>query len=254
MGEENPKVSIITVVKNGQDTIARCLQSISNQDYTNIEVLVMDGDSSDETLTVINSLKHSKIKIHSSPDSGIYEALNSGIALTTGDIVGLLHSDDYLIDDNVISRIVNGFNKSRVPILVGRLNYFNPNKPCTVTRRYFPLNFKKWMFRFGMAPPHPSFYVKRELFETYGVYRTDLEIAGDFDLMLRYLHFHHIPYQCVADCWVMMSTGGKSTNGLKSIIKNNSDILKVCKSHGFYSSYIFIYAKYLIKSIGLIFK
>lgn len=254
MDENNLKVSIITVVKNGEGTIVRCLQSIFNQDYPNIEVLVMDGDSSDETLTVVNSLKNSKIKIHSSPDSGIYEALNAGIVLATGDIIGLLHADDYLNDKYVISRIVNGFHNSKAPILIGRLNYFHPDKPNKVTRRYFPLNFKNWMFRFGMAPPHPAFYAKKELFERYGEYRTDLEIAGDYDLMLRFIEFQQISYQCVADCWVMMSTGGKSTNGLKSILKNNRDILKVCKSHNFYTNYTFIYAKYLIKSIGLIFK
>lgn len=254
MDEDNPKVSIITVVKNGEKTIVRCLQSIFNQDYTNIEVLVMDGDSTDETLAVINSLKNSKIKVHSSPDSGIYEALNSGIALATGTIIGLLHADDYLKDSSVISRVVAGFANNKVPILIGGLSYFKPNDPRKVTRRYFPANFKNWMFRFGMAPPHPCFYVKRELFEQYGNYRTDLEIAGDFDFMLRLLNFHQLPYKYIPDCWVMMSEGGKSTNGWDSILKNNKDILRVCKSHNYYSNYAFIYSKYLIKSIGLFFK
>lgn len=254
MDVEQPTVTILTVVKDGAGTIARCLRSVLSQKYANIQIIVIDGMSTDETLATVKSLQTSKLTVFSAKDSGIYEALNKGISLATGDIVGLLHADDYLKDSNVISRVVASFAKHKVPILIGGLSYFKPNEPQKVTRRYFPANFKNWMFRFGMAPPHPCFYVKRELFEQYGNYRTDLEIAGDFDFMLRLLHFHQLPYQYIPDCWVMMSEGGKSTSGWKSIIKNNKDILKVCKTHRFYSNYTLLYSKYLIKSIGLFFK
>ncbi len=249
-----PKITIVTVVKNGAETVERSLQSVIYQDYTNIEVIVIVGKSNDQTLAIVNTLHNPRMSVYSFDDSGIYDALNKGISLATGEIVGLLHADDYLKDENVISRVIEGFRNNKVSILIGGLSYFKSDNPQKVTRRYFPANFKNWMFRFGMAPPHPSFYVKRELFGKYGNYRTDLEIAGDFDLMLRYLYFHKIPYQCVSDCWVMMSEGGKSTNGWQSIVKNNKDILTVCKSHNYYSNYIFIYAKYLLKSVGLFLK
>ena len=236
------------------ETIARWLQSILDQHYGNIEIILIDGMSTDETLSIAENLYSSEIRIFTSKDSGIHDALNKGIFLATGEIVGLLHGDDYLKDANVISLVVEGFENNKVPILIGGLYYFKSNNPHKVTRRYFPANFKNWIFRFGMAPPHPSFYVKKELFEKHGYYRTDLEISGDFDLMLRYIHFNKIPYQCVSDCWVMMSEGGKSTDGWGSIFKNNKDILSVCRSHKYYSNYIFIYSKYLLKSVGLLFK
>lgn len=254
MKEDFLKVSILTVVKNGSKTVQRCINSILHQEYTHIEIIVIDGNSTDETLSIAQSLKTSKMMIVSAHDNGIYDALNKGIALATGDIVGLLHADDYLKDTNVISRIVAGFQKYKVPILIGGLSYFKPTDPQKVTRKYLPVKFRNWMFRLGMAPPHPAFYVKREIFTQYGNYRTDLVIAGDFDLMLRLLHFHRLPYKYLPDCWVMMSEGGKSTSGWKSILKNNSDILTVCKSHRYYSNYVFIYSKYIFKSIGLFFK
>lgn len=248
------KVTIVTVVKDVESTIKRCLSSILNQSYSPIEIIVIDGYSIDNTLLVIRELQAPSIKIYSYESLGIYDALNKGIQLSTGSIIGLLHGDDYLNDENVITRVVEGFENHQVPILIGGLSYFMPQDERKITRKYFPSQFKKWMFRFGMAPPHPSLYLKRELFNKYGTYCTELEIAGDFDLMLRFLYFHNIPFKCLDDLWVMMSEGGKSTNGWKCIIKNNQDILEVCKRRNFYSNYIFIYAKYLVKVIGLIVK
>ncbi len=254
MPNSDLKVTIITVVKNGSSTINRCLLSVANQTYQHLEVIVVDGNSTDDTLSIIHALNLKNMHACSSQDRGIYDALNKGLSLSTGDIVGLLHGDDYLKDEHVIASIVQSFKESNVPILIGRLAYFKQDNPRKIVRQYFPFDFKKWMFRLGMAPPHPSFYVKRELFTTYGNYRIDLEIAGDFDLMLRFLYFHRIPYKCIDDLWVMMSLGGKSTSGLKSIIKNNKDILKSSRSHNFYTNYLFIYSKYFVKMLGLVIK
>lgn len=240
------------MVKNAEKTIETCLKSVEGQTYPNIEVIVIDGCSTDGTVSKIKTLNLERLVLVSEPDKGIYDALNKGISMATGDIVGLLHSDDCLSHESVIENIATEFSSTNLPILIGRLSYFHPDNSARIIRRYFPFQFRKWMFRFGMAPPHPAFYAKRELFEKYGNYRTDLEIAGDFDLMLRYLYFHKIPYKCVDQNWVMMSTGGKSSNGWKSIIKNNKDILTVCRDRGFYSNYFFIYMKYLIKVVGLI--
>lgn len=246
------KISIITVVKNAEKTIETCLESVSRQVYPNIEIIVIDGCSTDNTVYKIKSLGLERLILISEPDKGIYDALNKGISIATGDVVGLLHSNDYLSNELVISNIATEFSSANLPILIGKLSYFYPDNLTRIVRRYCPFKFRKWMFRFGMAPPHPAFYAKRELFEKYGNYRTDLEIAGDFDLMLRYLYFHKIPYKCVDQNWVMMSTGGKSSDGWKSILKNNKDILTVCRDRGFYSNYFFIYMKYFIKMVGLI--
>ncbi|WP_199117744.1 glycosyltransferase family 2 protein [Pedobacter sp. ASV28] len=252
---ENPlKISIITVVKNAENTISRCLSSLIEQTYSNVEIIVMDGASTDGTLGFIEKFRRENLKIYSEKDLGIYDALNKGISRSTGDIIGLLHSDDYLSNELVLEDIANEFSNTSLPIIIGKLSYFHPDNLTKIVRRYYPFRFSKWMFRFGMAPPHPAFYAKRELFERYGNYRTDLEIAGDFDLMLRFLYLHKVPYKCIDENWVMMSTGGKSTNGWTSIIKNNKDILTVCRDHHFYSNYMFIYAKYLIKTVGLLIK
>lgn len=246
-----PKVSIITVVKNAEATITRCISSVVEQSYPNIEMIVVDGVSTDDTLPILANFKEGKLKVYSERDHGIYDALNKGISHASGDIIGLLHGDDYLANPEVIQSIVTAFNEKQVPILIGKLAYFHPKNRSQIVRKYYPSQFKTWMFRLGIAPPHPAFYVKREVFEKYGNYRTDLEIGGDFDLMLRLLYLHQLPYQCINQYWVMMSTGGKSTKGWRSILKNNDDIRKVCKDHHLRTNFLLIYAKYFLKLLGV---
>jgi glycosyltransferase involved in cell wall biosynthesis len=244
------RVTIITVAKNAEATITDCLKSVNNQTYANIEHIIVDGKSTDNTLKLIGAFVTTKdYKIISENDLGIYDALNKGIALSTGDVIGLLHSDDFFQSNFTVQQIVDGFNQFSTPILFAKVTYVDRKYINIIKRVYSSPNFKPWVFRFGFAPAHPTFYVKKEIFEKYGLYRTDLEIAGDFDLMLRFIYKFKIPYTYINQCWVNMRLGGLSTSGISSMLQNNKEILQACKDNKIYSNYLLLYSKYFIKCL-----
>ncbi len=246
------RVSIITVTKNAEHTIVDCLKSVNNQAYTNLEHIIVDGDSSDNTVKIIEDFNKLKdYKIISEKDLGIYDAINKGIALSTGDIIGLLHADDFFYSNSIVQQIVSGFGQFNTDILFAKVAYVDRNNIDTVKRIYSSAHFKPWVFRFGFAPAHPTFYAKKELFERYGVYRIDLKIAGDFDLMLRFIYKYKVPFTYINECWVKMRLGGISTSGMGSILKNNKEILQACRDNNFYSNYLLLYSKYFIKWLEL---
>ena len=248
------KVSIITVVYNNEKTIAYSINSVLIQVYTNIEYIVIDGGSSDNTLQEIKKYKKHISTIISEPDQGIYDAINKGIKLATGDIIGILNSDDFFADDLVVSRIVESFQKDKqLEAIYADVNFVERENIDKVVRHYSSNFFRPWMFKFGFQPAHPTFYVKKELFEKYGMYRTDLRIAGDFELLLRFIKIHKIKLRYMKDLWVKMRVGGVSTSGGSSIIRLNNEIVKSHKFNNLYTNKILVYSKYLIKWWGFVF-
>lgn len=248
------KVSIITVVKNAEKTIFKCIESIVKQTYPNIEHIIIDGLSSDNTIKIITDFKdvnQKQIILLSEPDIGIYDAINKGILLSTGEIIAILHSDDFFPTTNIIEKIVGNFRSNQVDILFAKVSFISPNTK-RIVRVYHSSFFKPWMFRFGFSPAHPSFYAKKKLFTRFGLYRTEYHIAGDFELMMRFLYLHKISYKYINECWVIMLLGGTSTSGFKSLFKINMEILNACKINDIYSNYLFIYSKYLFKWWGFI--
>lgn len=247
-------ISIITVVFNNE-LIGSAIQSVMDQDYKDVEYIIIDGGSTDGTLAVIDSFKAHVSMLISEPDQGIYDAINKGIAVATGDVVGILNADDVFADHQVLSRVAMKFKtQPLVDAFYADIVFTERHDISKITRYYSSAQFKPWMFRFGTAPAHPSFYAKRSLFYQYGNYCTDLEISGDFDLILRFMLIHKIKTGYVNDVWVKMRLGGISTSGLTSIIKQNREILISCQRNGLFTITPFVYAKYLFKWWGFIFK
>jgi glycosyltransferase involved in cell wall biosynthesis len=245
------RISIITATFNSEIFITDCLKSVAEQDYHNIEHIIIDGGSSDATLSLVKRFPHISFVLSES-DRGIYDAINKGIEHATGDLIGILNSDDFFSDSTTVSRIVASFREKSVDAVFSDVSFVKREDKHAQVRYYSSAFFKPWMFQFGFQPAHPTFYVRKNLFEMYGKYRTDLRIAGDFELLLRFLSRHGVRYKYVKDLWVKMRIGGISTSGVASVIALNREILKAHRQNELYSNMVFIYSKYLFKWWGFL--
>ena len=245
------KVTIVTVTLNSEISIQHCIQSVNNQTFENIEHIIVDGKSTDNTLLLISSTP-SRIKtVVSEKDKGIYDAINKGIQLASGDIVGILNSDDFLATPYVIEKIVNEFVKNNsIQAVYADLIYVDRNNINEKKRYYSSKYFQPWMFRFGFQPAHPTFYAKKSVFLDYGLYRTDLKISGDFELLARMLFKKKISFKYVQEVWVNMRIGGISNSSFSSRIKLNKEIISACRYNKIYTNIIFVYSKYFFKWIS----
>lgn len=240
------KISVITVCYNSEATIEKTIRSVLNQDYCNVEYIIIDGLSSDRTLEIINKFSSRVSKILSEKDHGIYDAMNKGIDLASGDIVGILNSDDVFADKNILTQIASAFQQNRdIEAVIGNIAYVDDyNK---TVRFYSSKGWNPSKFIWGYMPAHPSFYCYRKLFFKYGKYRTDFEIASDYELMIRFFKIYSIKYLYLPIKFVDMRLGGKSTRGFSSTIKINQEILKACKLNALSTNYFKLYSKYLFK-------
>jgi glycosyltransferase involved in cell wall biosynthesis len=240
------KISIITVCFNSEKTIEKTIQSVLSQNYNNIEYIVIDGKSQDGTIKIINEYIDRIDYFISEPDLGIYDALNKGILRSTGDIVGILNSDDEFSKVDILSTIANYFIQDvKLDSIIGDVIFINKNEKKI--RKYTSSNWKNSWFSWGFMPPHPSFYCRRDLYEDLGLFNITFKIASDFDLLLRFLKINSISYKHIPMTMVIMKTGGVSTRGFKSILTINKEILQICKMHGVKTNYIKIYFKYFYK-------
>ncbi len=244
-----PQVSIITIVYNNKKFIADTIDSVLNQTYTNIEYIVIDGDSDDGTAEMIGSYGNKITKFISEPDNGIYDAMNKGISVATGDIVGILNSDDIYIDEQVIEKIIHQFEE-KIDCVFADVVYIKPNNLDKIIRRYHSKGFNPSQFAYGQMPPHPGFFVKRQIYKKYGVFRTDLKIAADFDILVRFLYLHKIRYRYLPEAIVKMRTGGISTS-LSSLFINSVEKLRVCKDRGVPTNIFKILSRYPRKVVEL---
>ena len=212
------KISIITISFNSQNSISETFQSVKNQSFNNYEYVLIDGDSKDRTLNIAKEQNHIS-KIVSEPDNGIYGALNKGIRNSTGEIIGFLNSDDTFNDENSLQHIVDAFD-DETDCVFGDLIYTDTNEK--IKRVWKGSEFKKGAFKKGWMPAHPTFYCRRSVYEKLGLYDDRFKIAGDFELMLRFLEKHNVRSKYIPQTLVNMKVGGASNNGIKSKI----DILK----------------------------
>jgi glycosyltransferase involved in cell wall biosynthesis len=218
------KVSIITVTFNSEKYLEETLLSIFSQSYSDIESIVIDGKSTDGTLSILKKYQN-KITYICEPDTGIYDAMNKGIELATGDIIGILNSDDVLFDNEIINKVVYSFS-SDVDCVYG--NVILVNESDKIVRNYSSANFKLKDFEFGHMPPHPSFYVRKEAFQNYGLYNTSFRISSDYDLLLRFLYIHKLKSKYLGFIVVKMRDGGISSS-LKNKWLLNKEILVACR-------------------------
>jgi glycosyltransferase involved in cell wall biosynthesis len=243
----NLKVSIITVSFNSVNTISDTIRSVLSQTYTDLEYIIVDGSSTDGTTEIVNSFGNGISKFISEPDAGMYDAINKGIEVSTGDVVGILNSDDFFYDNNVIERVAELFRKYDIDSVYGDDQFVDPENTSKVVRYYSSKHFNIGKFKFGYMPAHPSFFVKRELFEKFGYYKTDYKIAADFELLVRFLYVNHITSKYLEMPFNSMRTGGVSNRSLRSNFILNKEIARACKENGIYTNYLFIYSKYFSK-------
>ncbi|MFO7256963.1 MAG: glycosyltransferase family 2 protein [Bacteroidota bacterium] len=245
------KVSIITVCFNSGETIADTVDSVLSQDYKNVEYIVVDGASTDNTMDILRSYGDRIHKLVSEKDNGLYDAMNKAIDLSTGDVIGILNSDDIYDNEKVLSRVMHEFATKNVDSVFGDLYYFKPNKPEKPIRHFRGRYFRPGMIRMGILPPHPTFFVRREVYDKYGKFDLRYKYAADFDLMARLLYVHRISYSYLPLNLVRMRIGGISTGSWRRIIEINNEDLKSCREHGIPTNAFMLHMKYLLKMFGI---
>lgn len=245
------KVSIITVCFNSAMTIEDTLESIQSQTYPNIEYIVIDGLSTDRTNEIVRAYSN-VVSIHvSGKDRGLYDAMNKGIARSTGEIVGFLNSDDVFSDETVVERIVDGFGANDVDGVFSDLMYVSERDLSKPTRLYSSKVFSKALIRFGIMLPHPTFYVRRRCYEDLGFYKTNYRVAADFELITRFIH-GGVRMKRLDFISVKMREGGVSSRGLLWRIHQNFEIVRACRENDIYTNICLVMLKLPYKLFTLL--
>jgi glycosyltransferase involved in cell wall biosynthesis len=241
------KVSVITPSNNSSKTILSTINSVLSQTYPYIEYIIIDNASTDGTRQIIESFGDKISKFISEPDNGIYCAMNKGIKLSTGDVVGILNSDDFFCNNNVIENVVKAFDSGFIDIVYGDIKFVSSLNFNKVIRYYSSKRFNINKFQYGFMPAHPSFYAKKEYFEKFGYYKEDYLIAADFELLIKFLYVNKLCSKYLNMPFVSMRTGGISTKSLESTNILNKEILRACKENGIKTNMMKIYLKYIVK-------
>lgn len=241
------RISIITATYNCASVVGDCLSSIAGQTYENVERVVIDGASTDSTLDVLQAHRDALTVVVSEPDGGIYDAMNKGITLATGDIIGFLNSDDFYADNEVLSTVAKVFESdSTLDACYSDLIYVDPADTARTVRYWQSGDFFPGSFAKGWMPPHPTFFVRRSVYERYGLFNLDYRIAADVELMMRLLEIHKIRVCYAPEVWVKMRLGGTTNKSFKNIWIQNREVLGAMKGHNLsVNSFLFFTHKLL---------
>lgn len=244
------KVSIITVAYNSIHTLEDAIRSVLQQTYMDIEYVVIDGASNDGTVDLIRRYEpefEGRLKWVSEQDGGIYDAMNKGIRMASGDVVGILNSDDYFTSNDVIAHVASAFSDSAIDAVYGDIHFIRDGHPEKCIRYYSSKPFRPLWLRFGFMPAHPSFYCRRQVFDKAGLYKTDYQIGSDYEMMVRLFMVHHIKARYLPLDFVTMRTGGASTRNVGSRLQLIKDDVRGCRENGIYTNPLMISMKYLYK-------
>lgn len=243
------KISIITITYNSAATLEQTINSVLDQNYTDVEYIIVDGGSTDNTLQIIEKYKSKVSKFVSEKDSGLYHALNKGIELATGDVIGILHSDDFYIDNTILEKYANTFIKNHSQAIYSDLFYVNKEDTNKVIRKWKSGKYKPNSFLHGWMPPHPTFFVKREIYQKFGKFNLDFKHSADYELMLRFIHKHKIKINYLHEFTIKMRVGGQSNVSVQNRVNANIEDRKAWKVNGlkarFYTSYLKPFRKIL---------
>lgn len=245
------KISLITVTYNSSKTLSATLSSVLFQTYSDIEYIVVDGLSEDNTVSIIEEYSHlfaGRLRFLSEPDKGIYDAMNKGIQMATGDIIGILNSDDLLMDDDVLKDIALAFD-DKTDAICGNLYFVDVNDVNHVVRIWKGSPYRS--FTKGWHPAHPTFYARRQVYEKYGAFDITFDVSADFELMHRLIEKYHICIKYVDRYMVKMRVGGESTGSIQNIIKGNKNIIKAFKKNGVSVSLFYPIIRLFPKAVNL---
>ncbi|PSF12987.1 glycosyltransferase family 2 protein [Marinobacter shengliensis] len=247
------KVSVITVCFNSAETIEGTLVAVSSQTYPDTEHVIIDGGSTDGTVDKVRTRVRESDVLVSESDEGLYDAMNKGVALAKGDIVGILNSDDFYESEDVISSVVRVFAENPdVDVVFGDVVFVAPEDLLRITRYYGAEHFRPWKLRFGWMPPHPATFVRKSAYERVGKYRLDMRIAADYDMFVRWLLVAGLKWKYLDKVLVRMRAGGVSTSGFRSSIRLNREIVRACRDNGVYTNLLFVLSKIPFKLLELI--
>lgn len=250
------RLSVITVCFNSVATLRDTIESVLSQDYPYIEHIIVDGSSTDGTVGIIQKyIGRSDSKIVSwvsEPDRGIYDAMNKGIRLASGDVIAFLNADDIYANTHAISELMEALEKNRVDCVFADLVYVDPNDPNKVLRYYNSGQFRPSKFRWGWMPAHPTFLAKRSLFDRAGPFSLDYKIAADYELLIRMLWVQRASYAYLPKPLVRMRAGGVSTSGLAHSWLLNREIVRACRANGIYTNLAMVLTKVPLKLLELV--
>jgi glycosyltransferase involved in cell wall biosynthesis len=247
------KVSIITVCFNSAATIRDTIESVLSQSYPDIEYIVIDGGSRDETMAIVSEYSGQIAKIVSEPDKGIYDAMNKGVRYSTGDIVGILNSDDFYESTRAVEEIVSCFHAEPSPdIVFGDVVFVEPDNLKKIVRYYSSKQFRPWKLRFGWMPPHPATFIRKEAYASIGDYSLSYRISADYEMFVRLLLVARLRWKRVDRVVVRMRAGGISTAGLSSTIRLNREIVRACRENGVYTNLAMVLSKMPIKLLEMV--
>lgn len=246
------KISVITVCLNSEATVARAVQSVVAQEWLDVEHIVIDGGSTDSTYEILNRFNKHLAALVSEPDQGIYDAMNKGLARASGEIVCFLNADDHYADHSVLRDVAQQMISHKLDALVADVGFFKADDPSRMIRRYRSDRFSPQKLAWGWMPAHPGLFLKREVVERVGKFRTDYRIAGDFEFIVRAFHGHNLRYQHFPRVLVHMQPGGASNNGLRAKFILNQEVLRACRANGVPTNMVKILSKYPLKLLELL--
>jgi len=249
MPYSNLKISIITAVLNNKKNIEDCIESISNQTYPYKEHIIIDGGSEDGTVDIIKRHERKLSKWISEPDNGIYDAMNKGISLAIGDIIGILNSDDIYLNEFVLSDLIEWFKNEKVDAVYADVIYVDRNNVTKAVRYYDSSRFSVEKLCYGIAPAHPTFFVRKAIYQKYGLFKPEYKISADFELLARFLGKHAISFYYIPKPIIRMRTGGTSTKIINKI-KATKEIKKACAENGIQTNYFKLNLRYVWKLSG----
>ena len=250
------KISLITITYNSAKTLSTTLKSVLAQTYRNVEYIIVDGASKDNTVALIKEYEprfDSKLKWVSEPDKGLYDAMNKGIRMATGDVIGILNSDDFFTTNEILQQVASAFEVNKdIDAVYGDVHFVNPENLDKCVRYYSSKVFKRSLMKLGFMPAHPSFYLKKERFEQFGLYKTDYKIAADFEFLLRVIYIGNICTQYLPLDMVTMRTGGASTSGFESHKRIMKEHLRAFRENGISNNAFILSLRYPYKIWELI--
>ncbi|MGC8742907.1 MAG: glycosyltransferase family 2 protein [Verrucomicrobiia bacterium] len=242
------KISIITPVYNNRETISDCINSVLNQSYKDIEYIIVDGCSDDGTIEVIkNNPNIGRIKLISDRDKGLYDAINKGIKLSTGEIIGFLHSDDLYGNNYIVEKVVNILKQNEIDGIYGDIQYVDKNNINKVIRNWIAGEYYPEKFKCGWHPPHTTLFLKRDIYVKYGLYNDKFYISGDYEIMLRFIHKYGIKIKYLPEVLVKMRMGGKSNKSIRNILIQTIEDYNAWKINGLRGGLLAVILKKLRK-------
>lgn len=226
------KISIVTVCFNSQATIEDTIRSVLGQTHPSVEHIIVDGKSSDATMDIVNRYREKLGKVISEPDLGAYDAMNKGIALASGDVVGILNADDVYATPEALSSVASAFEKPGIEACYADLVYVDRHDMSKIVRYWQSTEFRPGLFRTGWMPAHPTFFVRRKVYERLGTFDLEFSLQSDFELTMRFLEVHRIQSAYMPRILVKMRTGGMSNNRYMNVVKGNLEAYRACRKHG----------------------